>query len=183
MCPQREALPFVPLHPRPASPILSLRAGSLPCCQVPSAPPVVPRVVLGFLLTLVPGSLLVLQSEQVIPEPPWGFRVDQSHPESNSHLSLSRASPGASCATQTQLNTALPSSPSVPQVSHGGCPVVSLSPVQIYPYELLLVKTRGRNQLPKDVDRTRLEVRRAFFTGDKQGTEGWPWQRVGLVAM
>ncbi|KFQ35445.1 Actin-binding LIM protein 3, partial [Mesitornis unicolor] len=30
-------------------------------------------------------------------------------------------------------------------------------PVQIYPYELLLVKTRGRNQLPKDVDRTRLE--------------------------
>ncbi|XP_052540747.1 actin-binding LIM protein 3 isoform X10 [Tympanuchus pallidicinctus] len=27
----------------------------------------------------------------------------------------------------------------------------------IYPYELLLVKTRGRNQLPKDVDRTRLE--------------------------
>uniref|UniRef100_A0A8C3BQU8 Actin binding LIM protein family member 3 n=1 Tax=Cairina moschata TaxID=8855 RepID=A0A8C3BQU8_CAIMO len=28
---------------------------------------------------------------------------------------------------------------------------------QIYPYELLLVKTRGRNQLPKDVDRTRLE--------------------------
>ncbi|KFW87586.1 Actin-binding LIM protein 3, partial [Manacus vitellinus] len=29
--------------------------------------------------------------------------------------------------------------------------------VQIYPYELLLVKTRGRNQLPKDVDRTRLE--------------------------
>ncbi|KFO55579.1 Actin-binding LIM protein 3, partial [Corvus brachyrhynchos] len=30
-------------------------------------------------------------------------------------------------------------------------------PMQIYPYELLLVKTRGRNQLPKDVDRTRLE--------------------------
>uniref|UniRef100_A0A8C7EBL2 Actin binding LIM protein family member 3 n=1 Tax=Nothoprocta perdicaria TaxID=30464 RepID=A0A8C7EBL2_NOTPE len=28
---------------------------------------------------------------------------------------------------------------------------------EIYPYELLLVKTRGRNQLPKDVDRTRLE--------------------------
>ncbi|XP_074012707.1 actin-binding LIM protein 3 isoform X2 [Numenius arquata] len=28
---------------------------------------------------------------------------------------------------------------------------------KIYPYELLLVKTRGRNQLPKDVDRTRLE--------------------------
>ncbi|OWK12322.1 hypothetical protein Celaphus_00003730 [Cervus elaphus hippelaphus] len=31
-----------------------------------------------------------------------------------------------------------------------------LSP-QIYPYELLLVTTRGRNRLPKDVDRTRLE--------------------------
>ncbi|XP_038626548.1 actin-binding LIM protein 3 isoform X2 [Tachyglossus aculeatus] len=28
---------------------------------------------------------------------------------------------------------------------------------KIYPYELLLVTTRGRNQLPKDVDRTRLE--------------------------
>uniref|UniRef100_A0A8C9AUN9 Actin binding LIM protein family member 3 n=1 Tax=Prolemur simus TaxID=1328070 RepID=A0A8C9AUN9_PROSS len=27
----------------------------------------------------------------------------------------------------------------------------------IYPYELLLVTTRGRNRLPKDVDRTRLE--------------------------
>lgn len=58
-------------------------------------------------------------------------------------------------------------------------------PVQIYPYELLLVKTRGRNQLPKDVDRTRLEVRRAFFTGDNQGTEGadptgWPWHAVAV---
>ncbi|KFO81423.1 Actin-binding LIM protein 3, partial [Cuculus canorus] len=39
-----------------------------------------------------------------------------------------------------------------PELPHG-LPV----PVQIYPYELLLVKTRGRNQLPKDVDRTRLE--------------------------
>ncbi|KAB1281778.1 Actin-binding LIM protein 3, partial [Camelus dromedarius] len=29
--------------------------------------------------------------------------------------------------------------------------------LQIYPYELLLVTTRGRNRLPKDVDRTRLE--------------------------
>ncbi|OCT87734.1 hypothetical protein XELAEV_18021432mg [Xenopus laevis] len=28
---------------------------------------------------------------------------------------------------------------------------------QIYPYELLVVTTRGRNRLPKDVDRTRLE--------------------------
>uniref|UniRef100_A0A8C8RX29 Actin binding LIM protein family member 3 n=1 Tax=Pelusios castaneus TaxID=367368 RepID=A0A8C8RX29_9SAUR len=28
---------------------------------------------------------------------------------------------------------------------------------KIYPYELLMVTTRGRNQLPKDVDRTRLE--------------------------
>uniref|UniRef100_K7FFL8 Actin binding LIM protein family member 3 n=1 Tax=Pelodiscus sinensis TaxID=13735 RepID=K7FFL8_PELSI len=28
---------------------------------------------------------------------------------------------------------------------------------QIYPYELLMVTTRGRTQLPKDVDRTRLE--------------------------
>ncbi|KFZ55518.1 Actin-binding LIM protein 3, partial [Antrostomus carolinensis] len=37
-----------------------------------------------------------------------------------------------------------------PELPHG-------LPVQIYPYELLLVKTRGRNQLPKDVDRTRLE--------------------------
>uniref|UniRef100_A0A670XQ66 Actin binding LIM protein family member 3 n=1 Tax=Pseudonaja textilis TaxID=8673 RepID=A0A670XQ66_PSETE len=27
----------------------------------------------------------------------------------------------------------------------------------IYPYELLLVTTRGKNRLPKDVDRTRLE--------------------------
>lgn len=61
--------------------------------------------------------------------------------------------------------------------------------MQIYPYELLLVKTRGRNQLPKDVDRTRLEVRGAFFAGDTQGTEG-PEPRGGpgmqcvwLVAM
>lgn len=53
------------------------------------------------------------------------------------------------------------------------CPFLALElphglpvPLQIYPYELLLVKTRGRNQLPKDVDRTRLEVRRAFSTRD-----------------
>lgn len=38
-------------------------------------------------------------------------------------------------------------------------------PPQIYPYELLLVKTRGRNQLPKDVDRTRLEVRQVSSMG------------------
>lgn len=58
--------------------------------------------------------------------------------------------------------------PSVPQLSSSGSePPHGLPvPVQIYPYELLLVKTRGRNQLPKDVDRTRLEVRRAFSTRD-----------------
>uniref|UniRef100_A0A2K6G161 Actin binding LIM protein family member 3 n=1 Tax=Propithecus coquereli TaxID=379532 RepID=A0A2K6G161_PROCO len=38
-----------------------------------------------------------------------------------------------------------------------GINIPFLSP-QIYPYELLLVTTRGRNRLPKDVDRTRLEV-------------------------
>lgn len=54
--------------------------------------------------------------------------------------------------------------PGVPQLSSSGSelPRGLPVPVQIYPYELLLVKTRGRNQLPKDVDRTRLEVRRAF---------------------
>ncbi|KFO91787.1 Actin-binding LIM protein 3, partial [Buceros rhinoceros silvestris] len=48
---------------------------------------------------------------------------------------------------------------SVPHLSSSGSePPHGLPvPVQIYPYELLLVKTRGRNQLPKDVDRTRLE--------------------------
>lgn len=30
--------------------------------------------------------------------------------------------------------------------------------LQIYPYEALIVTTRGRNRLPKDVDRARLEV-------------------------
>lgn len=30
--------------------------------------------------------------------------------------------------------------------------------LQIYPYESLIVTTRGRNRLPKDVDRARLEV-------------------------
>uniref|UniRef100_A0A4W3GQX5 Actin binding LIM protein family, member 3 n=1 Tax=Callorhinchus milii TaxID=7868 RepID=A0A4W3GQX5_CALMI len=30
-------------------------------------------------------------------------------------------------------------------------------PIQIYPYEALLVTTRGRNKLPKEIDRTRLE--------------------------
>lgn len=34
---------------------------------------------------------------------------------------------------------------------------LSLS-LQIYPYEALIVTTRGRNRLPKDVDRARLEV-------------------------
>ncbi|KAM5170948.1 actin-binding LIM protein 3 [Mantella aurantiaca] len=34
---------------------------------------------------------------------------------------------------------------------------VSLIILQIYPYELLMVTTRGRNRLPKDADRTRLE--------------------------
>nr|KAF6346107.1 actin binding LIM protein family member 3 [Pipistrellus kuhlii] len=34
---------------------------------------------------------------------------------------------------------------------------------KIYPYELLLVTTRGRNRLPKDVDRTRLEYHRGNF--------------------
>lgn len=62
--------------------------------------------------------------------------------------------------------------------------------MQIYPYELLLVKTRGRNQLPKDVDRTRLEVRGAFCTGDNLGAQRdlIPWggpgrERVGLEAV
>ncbi|XP_031980958.1 actin-binding LIM protein 3 isoform X7 [Corvus moneduloides] len=41
---------------------------------------------------------------------------------------------------------------------------------KIYPYELLLVKTRGRNQLPKDVDRTRLEA------GDALRPPAWPWK-------
>lgn len=35
---------------------------------------------------------------------------------------------------------------------------IFLLSLQIYPYELLLVTTRGRNRLPKDADRTRLEV-------------------------
>lgn len=185
MCPCVPRGKLCPLLPS----ILDLPAPSRDCGARSRVPPLLPGpksspscppggeqsrgVVLGFLLMFVPGSPLVLQSEQVIPEPPWRFRVDQSHPESNSHLSLSRASPGVSCATQTQLNTALPSFPSVPQVSRG-CPVVSLSPVQIYPYELLLVKTRGRNQLPKDVDRTRLEVRRAFFTLAIRAQRGGP---------
>ncbi|KAF3693689.1 Actin-binding LIM protein 3 [Channa argus] len=39
------------------------------------------------------------------------------------------------------------------RVSKHGC--LSLS--QIYPYEALIVTTRGRNRLPKDVDRARLE--------------------------
>lgn len=58
--------------------------------------------------------------------------------------------------------------PGMPQLSSSGSelPHGLPVPVQIYPYELLLVKTRGRNQLPKDVDRTRLEVRRAFSTRD-----------------
>lgn len=30
--------------------------------------------------------------------------------------------------------------------------------LQVYPYEALIVTTRGRNRLPKDVDRARLEV-------------------------
>lgn len=30
--------------------------------------------------------------------------------------------------------------------------------VKVYPYELLTVANRGRMKLPKDVDRTRLEV-------------------------
>uniref|UniRef100_A0A8C3RG82 HP domain-containing protein n=1 Tax=Cyanoderma ruficeps TaxID=181631 RepID=A0A8C3RG82_9PASS len=128
-----------PLPPGPESP------PNCPLGEDQSRGVVLPWVTPGF-------------AEQVIPEPPWRFRVDQSHPESNSHLSLSRPSPGVSCATQTLLDTAGGPAliPNVPQVP-GGCPVVSLSPVQIYPYELLLVKTRGRNQLPKDVDRTRLE--------------------------
>lgn len=33
---------------------------------------------------------------------------------------------------------------------------------QVYPYEALIVTTRGRNRLPKDVDRARLEVSYKF---------------------
>uniref|UniRef100_G1NW80 Actin binding LIM protein family member 3 n=1 Tax=Myotis lucifugus TaxID=59463 RepID=G1NW80_MYOLU len=51
-----------------------------------------------------------------------------------------------------------------PQAMEGGSvPVLQtrlislLNLSKIYPYELLLVTTRGRNRLPKDVDRTRLE--------------------------
>ncbi|XP_044310526.1 actin-binding LIM protein 3 isoform X7 [Varanus komodoensis] len=52
---------------------------------------------------------------------------------------------------------------------------------KIYPYELLLVTTRGRNRLPKDADRTRLEVRHippAFLTAPGYGPISlllWPF--------
>lgn len=174
-------------QPHPGT--VGLRAEFLPCCQDPNPHPVVPRV-----RSRAGGLCWVSCSRSCLGHPRFCrvSRLFQSHRGDAGWIRATLraiptspcpcASPGVSCATQTQLNTALPSFPSVPHVSRG-CPVVSLSPVQIYPYELLLVKTRGRNQLPKDVDRTRLEVRRAFFTGDKQGTEGQPWQRVGLVAM
>lgn len=35
---------------------------------------------------------------------------------------------------------------------------LSLCYVKVYPYEILTVANRGRVKLPKDVDRTRLEV-------------------------
>lgn len=38
--------------------------------------------------------------------------------------------------------------------------------IQIYPYEALIVTTRGRNRLPKDVDRARLEVSWKCAIGD-----------------
>lgn len=37
--------------------------------------------------------------------------------------------------------------------------------LQIYPYDSLIVTNRIRVKLPKDVDRTRLEVRRGFWGG------------------
>lgn len=44
-----------------------------------------------------------------------------------------------------------------------------LQPLQIYPYEMLMVTNRGRVKLPPGVDRTRLEVRSR--TGVGGGTE------------
>lgn len=38
--------------------------------------------------------------------------------------------------------------------------------LQVYPYEALIVTTRGRNRLPKDVDRTRLEVNQERAPGN-----------------
>ncbi|KFP71922.1 Actin-binding LIM protein 3, partial [Acanthisitta chloris] len=94
-----------------------------------------------------------------------GFKVDQGHPGSKSPLCLVPSKPWS------QLCHPSPAKHSRRRLCPGGihshvCPNCLLAlelphglpvPVQIYPYELLLVKTRGRNQLPKDVDRTRLE--------------------------
>lgn len=34
---------------------------------------------------------------------------------------------------------------------------------QIFPYEMLMVTNRGRNKILRDVDRTRLEVKKKLF--------------------
>nr|XP_034961175.1 actin-binding LIM protein 3 isoform X9 [Zootoca vivipara] len=50
---------------------------------------------------------------------------------------------------------------------------------KIYPYELLLVTTRGRNRLPKDVDRTRLEP---LTPRDPYSTSQLEIQRKGIYS-
>uniref|UniRef100_A0A8D2N3Z1 Putative adherens-junction anchoring domain-containing protein n=1 Tax=Zonotrichia albicollis TaxID=44394 RepID=A0A8D2N3Z1_ZONAL len=108
VCPQalqREAEPsaFVLLHPGPGSPI--------PAPWGSHQSPFPPQ---GLLSTIVPwvrsraggcaAHTPAWVIPAVVPEPPRSSRVDRSHPESSSHLSLSHPGHGGSCATQTLLN-------------------------------------------------------------------------------
>lgn len=47
--------------------------------------------------------------------------------------------------------------------------------LQIYPYEALIVTTRGRNRLPKDVDRARLEVSHEWVIRFNCPEGSWSW--------
>ncbi|KAF7249322.1 Actin-binding LIM protein 3 [Varanus komodoensis] len=98
------------------------------------------------------GSLNGCKQSQTFPYPlPAGRGLASRNAQSRSipsflNLPLFPLTEGMDCTGLPVLSS---STTTARMLSTGGC--------EIYPYELLLVTTRGRNRLPKDADRTRLE--------------------------
>uniref|UniRef100_A0A3Q0SIT1 Actin binding LIM protein family, member 3 n=1 Tax=Amphilophus citrinellus TaxID=61819 RepID=A0A3Q0SIT1_AMPCI len=94
---------------------------------------------------------------------PWGSARNS---RSGSKETLNTTSYGTTAYNNTINGCKDPPSPppSPPSASTSFClkcfkSVIRFPSLQIYPYESLIVTTRGRNRLPKDVDRARLEVK------------------------
>uniref|UniRef100_A0A3B4AV83 HP domain-containing protein n=1 Tax=Periophthalmus magnuspinnatus TaxID=409849 RepID=A0A3B4AV83_9GOBI len=82
---------------------------------------------------------------------PWGSRRNS---RSGSKETLNTTGYGSTAYNNTVNGYFGCKSSSLPGYGRNGLQRVRLL---VYPYEMLIVTTRGRNRLPKDVDRARLE--------------------------